>query len=128
MTLTFTHTSQSNICSNNKFGGFDAKQVSFIDNGIETTIVSFEVDNLNPAMLLATFVEDLQDWGDLDKELICQHKIEKYIDMLIESYEGKIDDYINRDDWDDYFVTMLQVQAYFKQGIITEDMFLVALV
>ena len=106
MVLCFVHYSDLVICRNALFGGYPVKQFG-LDDYYSTKVV-FEVeDEVYLPTLLATLADYMSDWSDYKKVTNSKELID-YLDKLITHYICEIDDYYQRDDWDDYFILLLK--------------------
>ena len=106
MVLCFVHYSEEIVCRNGKFAGYPAKQFG-LDNYQSRKIVIEVEDEVYIPTLLATLADYMSEWND-HKKVTNSRELVDYLDKLITHYICEIDYYYQRDDWDDYFVLLLQ--------------------
>jgi hypothetical protein len=104
--VVFVHFSQEDICPKGRFGGYPATSFGLAD--FQSTEVVVEVnDNVYIPTLLATLADYMVQWGDY-KRVINAKELKDYLNKLISHYICEIEDYFRKDDWDDYFILLLQ--------------------
>lgn len=114
MKLSFIHSSQDVICPNGTFGGYPVTQYGLDD--YYSIQIEFEVDDMDTPSLFATLAEDMRYWGDYI-EVSKPDDLLNHLTKLSHYYSASIDEQIHKDDFDDYFILILQAKKVLESGI-----------
>jgi hypothetical protein len=76
--------------------------------------------NSSIATILATLAEYMSEWSDY-KQVDSKNELMSLIDKTLAYYGENIDTFYDKDDWDDYIVTLLEAKEVLGKTYISDD-------
>jgi hypothetical protein len=128
MTLFFHYNANKFSLQNKKFAGNCVAEVGCAYNEINDTVYECAVledveqvfANSSVATILATLAEYMYEWSDY-KQVDSKNELMSLIDTKLAYYGENLATYFNKEDWDDYIVTLLEAKEVLRDIAISND-------
>ena len=128
MTLFFHYNANKFSLQNKKFAGNYIAEVGCAYNEINDTVYECAViedvkqvfANSSVATILATLAEYMYEWSDY-KQVDSKNELMSLIDKTLAYYGENIATCYDKDDWDDYIVTLLEAKEVLGKTYISDD-------
>lgn len=128
MTLFFHYNANKFSLQDKKFAGNYIAEVGCAYNEINDTVYECAVledvkqvfANSSVATILATLAEYMYEWSDY-KQVDSKSELMSLIDKSLAYYGENIATYFDKDDWDDYIVTLLEAKEVLSKAYISND-------